>query len=113
MVIEETLARGLCNTLGRKDVYQTAVKYCNQRNWEQRDEYVWSRRRVDLSHHFLGFDNIGFRTFSNPDFPEQTNLRRPKPRAIFLSESVVTRGSEYTCFGFLIGKLRDILNIKK
>jgi len=39
MVIGETLARGLRNTLGAtasRDVYQTVVKYCEQRGCKAR-----------------------------------------------------------------------------
>lgn len=75
MVIGETLALGLCNTLGalREEMFTNGSEIL-----QLAGEGV--RRTdpdglVDLSYRFLGFDNIGFRTFSNPDFPEQTNLR--------------------------------------
>lgn len=94
MVIGETLVLGLCNTLGtlREEMFtkrQWNIATCGAR----RAERATPGGLVDLSHYFLRFDNIGFRTFSNPDFPEQTNLRRPRPRAIFLSEmSMLTNG---------------------
>jgi len=86
MVIGETLALGLCNTLGALREEMFTKRQWNIATLRGKVPEADPNGLVDLSHRFLGFDNIGFRTFSNPDFPEQTNLYWLRPRAIFLSE---------------------------